>query len=184
MKYICITNYIHSFPIKKYTKTTLIAKNNWPSVKTIINPRHQLSVYLFFDSKPYLGRSKKSTNQGRELQVKRTFFKKNQPGSAWNFPEPLVLVCSRCFNSLPSHFKINVSLFCCSLFFNSQALSFRIILKDTSSNILYTPLGFRFSISFIKFSHKPVYPIMVVKNIQIYGVQITGEWICKSKNWK
>ena len=74
MKYICITNYIHSFPAKRYTKSPLIAKNNWPSVKTIINPRHQLGVYLFFDSKPHLGRSKISTNQGRELQVKRTFF--------------------------------------------------------------------------------------------------------------
>ena len=25
---------------------------------------------------------------------------------------------------------------------------------------------------------------MVVKNTQIYGVQISGKWICKSKNWK
>ena len=63
-----------------------------------------------------------------------------------------------------------------------------ITLKDTSSNISIDPLTFPFpkigllslhKQKFIKFSHKPVYPIMVVKNIQIYCVHISGKWIYK-----
>ena len=57
--------------------------------------------------------------------------------------------------------------------------SFRITLKDTSCNISTDPLGFNLFINFVKFSHKPVYPTMVVKNIQIYGFQISEKWIYK-----
>ena len=32
-----------------------------------------LGVYIFFNSEPYLGRSKESDNQGLKVQVKRTF---------------------------------------------------------------------------------------------------------------
>ena len=55
--------------------------------------------------------------------------------------------------------------------------SFRITLKDTSSNISIDPIGLS-SLHGFKFSHKRVYPIMVVKNIQIHGFVISRKWIC------
>ena len=47
---------------------------------------------------------------------------------------------------------------------------------------LLTPLGFHLPVYFINFSQKPVYPTLVVKKIQIYGVQISGKWTFESKN--
>ena len=103
-----------------------------------------------------------------------------------------ILVCSMCLNP---PVKNQFPLFPLSPLFQTPGQdqqtdkhchllprSFRIFRKDTSSNISMNPLGFHLSINFIKFSRKPVYPTMVVKNIQIYGVQISGKWICKSKN--
>ena len=92
----------------------------------------------------------------------------------------------------------NVPFLFCILFLNHQVRinkvgnkychllpqSFRITLKCTSSNISTDPVGLYLSINFCKFSHKLVYPTMFVKNIQIYGVQISGKRICKSKKWK
>ena len=55
--------------------------------------------------------------------------------------------------------------------------SFRINLNYTFSNISIDPnvlFSVNFSVNFIRFSHKGVYPTMVVRNIQIYGVQISG----------
>ena len=57
---------------------------------------------------------------------------------------------------------------------------FRSTLKNTTC-ISLGPLGFHLSINFIKFSHKPVYPTMVVKHIQDCGVLISRKCICKSK---
>ena len=72
-------------------------------------PRHiknSLSVYLFLDSEPQLGKSKESNNQGMKLQVKRAFKSysflliKIQTDSAWNWPQLQILVCSNCLNPL------------------------------------------------------------------------------------
>ena len=53
---------------------------------------------------------------------------------------------------------------------------------DTLSDISTNPLDLSLSGIFVEFSHKPVYLIMVGKNFQIYGVQITGKCICESDN--
>ena len=48
--------------------------------------------------------------------------------------------------------------------------------------MLWTPEGFLcLSRVFVEFSLKPVYPTMIVENLQIHGVQITGKSICETK---
>ena len=42
--------------------------------------------------------------------------------------------------------------------------------------------SFSLSRNVVEFSLKAVFPTMVVENLQIYGVLITGKCICKSKN--
>ena len=139
MKYISITKYAllhHKLVYKNFLNNKTYY---WPLVKTIINPRHECRrVYIFFDSEPYLSRATESNNQGIKVQVKRTFksysfllqnknkykYKKKQIGSPWNFIEIRVLVCRRCLNP---HFRINVSLFCCLLFFNPKSGSTKIV---------------------------------------------------------
>ena len=150
-------DYIYTlFHHKQIDKKFLDNKTyNWPLVKTIVNHRHQAGCH---HSEVYLRRSKESNNQGIKVQVKRTLKsysflsrKKDEPGSAWNFPEPWVIVPSKCLNP---HFKINVLLFCCPLFFTPPghdqqngkhchllSQSFRITLKDISSNISLNPIG-------------------------------------------
>ena len=61
MKYICITKYIHSFLISKYTKSFLIT-----FLKSFL-------ASWIWDSEPYLGSSEESNNQGIKVQFKRTF---------------------------------------------------------------------------------------------------------------
>ena len=55
---------------------------------------------------------------------------------------------------------------------------FRITLKDTTS-ISLDPIGLSSLHNFVEFSHKPVYPTMVVKHVQIYSVHISRK--CKKK---
>ena len=61
-----------------------------------------------------------------------------------------------------------------------------ITLYEASSNISIDPIGFSCISSkvLLIFSHKPVYPVMVVKNIQSYGVQMSRKLSFKSKKWK
>ena len=69
-----MTKYIHCFTINKHTKSlfiTKIATDHWLKTKSTLDT--SLGVYLFFDSKPYLGRSEESNNQGINVQVKKTF---------------------------------------------------------------------------------------------------------------
>ena len=48
------------------------------------------------------------------------------------------------------------------------------IIKDAPFHIPIDPFGLYYlSINFSEFSQKPVYPTMVVKNNETYGVQIT-----------
>ena len=50
---------------------------------------------------------------------------------------------------------------------------------------LYEPSRVLFlSINLVESSLKAVYPIMVVENIEIDGIQITANCICRSKKWK
>ena len=95
-------------------------------------------------------------------------------------------------------FKISTIFFCCPFFFeeyiNPQVRinkmvnkfnidSFRIYLKDISSYISINLLRLSLSKNFNKFSLKLVYPNMIVKKFQIYGVQILRKCTFKSKNW-
>ena len=102
-------------------------------------------------------------------------------------------MCSRCLNP---RFKINVPLFCCPLFFNSQVRTKKMAnivtyyLSPLGLPLIIHPLiflqnllGFILSTNF-KFSHKRVYSTMVMKNVQVYGVQISGKWNYKSQNLK
>ena len=57
---------------------------------------------------------------------------------------------------------------------------FKITIKNASSNSSIDPI--RFSSLHNFFSHYPEYLTMAVINIQIYGVQLSGKWICKLKN--
>ena len=43
--------------------------------------------------------------------------------------------------------------------------------------------GFYLSRIFLEFFPKPVYSTMVVEKFQICSVQITGKYICETKNW-
>ena len=61
--------------------------------------------------------------------------------------------------------------------------SFRMNLKDTSSNISIDPTGL-WCLHDFKFSHRRLYSNMVVRNIQIQGAVISGKWIYKSRTWK
>ena len=68
------------------------------------------------------------------------------------------------------------------LYMNSEGFSFWEDLLSPSP--LSSGKLFLLSLSriFLQFSLKPVSPTMVEENFQIYGVQITGKCICKSKN--
>ena len=111
---------------------------NWPLVKTTVNHRHQPRCH---HSQLYLGRFKESYNEGIKVQVRRTIknhsFLSRKKGHrlCLNFPEPRVLVHSRC---LKPHFRINVSFFCCPLFFNPQ-----VRIKKMANVVTYylSPLG-------------------------------------------
>ena len=147
----------------------------WPSVKTITKistklfiPTKQisfklslrpisnsLSIYLSLDPRfnlflvLFLNKSKESKNQVKKVQVKNIF--------------KTILFCdqkTRKYRQLLPY-------------------SFRIAIKDSSS-FLKTPLGWvYFSIKVIEFSQKPVYPTIVIKNVQINVVQIIGRSIVK-----
>ena len=54
--------------------------------------------------------------------------------------------------------------------------------KDTPSHISVESLRFYLSRIF-EFFPKPVYSTIVAEKFQIYGVRITGKYICESKNW-
>ena len=88
-------------------------------VKTIVNRRQQLGCH---HSELYLGRSKKSNNQGIKVKVKRTLIyyflsrKKRRQALLEIFLNPEYW----CAGVSNPHLKINVPLFCCSLFFKSQ----------------------------------------------------------------
>ena len=151
MKHISITKYIYCFTINKYTQNFLVKKtstDHWSKPQSILDTN--LGVYLFFDSEPYLGRSEESNNQGIKIQVKSR-------------------ECQCAAGASNPHFKINVSLFCCPLFFNPQVrinkvkkivtcqLSALGLLQRMHPVIfLYTPLGFHFSINVI-FSQTCIY---------------------------
>ena len=104
-----------------------------------------LGVYILFDSESYLGRSKEYNNQGIKCRsrehLKAPFCYKKNKNKNLN-PSPF---------SSNSHFKINVPLFCCLLFFNPKvrinkiankdcnllSQCFRITLKDASKAALH-----------------------------------------------
>ena len=48
---------------------------------------------------------------------------------------------------------------------------------------LWTPKGVYLSWIFLRAFLKPVYPTVVAKKFQIYGVKITGKYICDTKSW-
>ena len=147
-------------------------------VKIIVNHRHQPGCH---HSEPHPARSKESNNQGIKQQVKRTFksyffchekkrdrrclkFSWTLSTSAQQVPQPpfqnqcpLILLLS--LFQPPGQDQQNGKH--CHLL----PQSFRITLKDTSSNISFFDLSTNF-----KFVLKHVYPTMGVKNIQIYGV--------------
>ena len=167
-------------------------------VKTIVNRRQQLGCH---HSELYLGRSKKSNNQGIKVKVKRTLIyyflsrKKRRQALLEIFLNPEYW-CAGVSNP-PSQNQCPVTL--SSLLFQVPGQdqqngkhchllpqSFRITLNDTSSiyqgnNIFMDHIRLS-SIHDFKVSHNHVYPTMVVKNIQIHDVVISGIWIYKSKN--
>ena len=100
------------------------------------------------------------------------------------------------------YFKIIVPIFCCPFFsenyLNSQVIMNRLVNKHTGEYhpspsqltlrilplmFLRTPKRFAFPESFLNFFPKPAYFTMVAEKFQIYGVKITGKYICESKNW-
>ena len=144
---------------------TKLTTDHWSKSQSHLDT--SLVVYLFFDSDPYLGRCKESGNQGIKVQVKRPFKSYSylshthahrhtkQTGSAWNFSEPWVLVCSRCLN-LPLQNQCPVF---CSFSTPSQdqqngkdwdllSQCFRITLKEAYSNISINPIGLSFLLKF------------------------------------
>ena len=84
-----------------WTTTVALSPSN-PSASRHINNR--LSVYVFLDSEPQLGKSKqiitKWKHESREFLIAVLFGHQKKKGSAWNFLQPPIQVCSRCFNPL------------------------------------------------------------------------------------
>ena len=104
-----------------------------------------------------------------------------------------------CSGAYILYFKINVPIFCYSIFpktLNSQVkinngkwtycrlppLSFRINFKDRASYFLWTSKGLISPEYCLNFFVKPVYPTMVAEKFEIRCVKITGKYI-ESKKW-
>ena len=120
---------------------------------------------------------------------------KKQTGSVWNFLQLPIPVCR---GANTPYFKINAPIFCCPLFsenyLNTQV---RINKRLNKHNVDYHPSlsqlrsrihpvifvwplkGFTFLESFLNFFLN----LSTMVSNQIYGVQITGKYICQSKNW-
>ena len=162
MKQICITKYIHCSSINKYIESFLITKlttDYWSKPQSTLDI--SFGVYLFFYSEMHLGISKKSNNQS--IKVQSYFFLSHththinthththtHTQNRQNFSEP---ECQCAVDASTPHFKINVPLFCCPLFFNQVRINkmaakdcdlppqcFRITLKDACS-ISIDPIG-------------------------------------------
>ena len=111
----------------KYTKSFLITKlttGHWSKPKSTLDT--SLRVHLFFDSELYLCRSKESNNQGIKVQVKGTFksysfLSQKKQESRQALLEFFLNPKYKCAaNASTPHFKINMILFCCPLFFKLQ----------------------------------------------------------------
>ena len=141
-----------------------------------------------------------------KLQVKRAFksyFFCNQKSNkkagqlCMKFSSASNISVQRCLYLL---FQIQCPIFCCPLFsknyLNPQARINKMIKKysvdyhrspsQLTSRIhplifLRTPRGLSLQI-FLEFFPKPGYSTMVAEKFQIYGVKVTGKYICESKN--